>query len=137
MNTKKLLPLLALAGLLAVTLAACTSSEDSLDGTSWMLTALPHDSLLPDTAIDLNFQGDELSGSAGCNHYFGSYQINGSEITISDVGATEMFCVDPDGIMEQESGYLAALSDAETFQLSGKQLQIVGPTGDTLTYTEQ
>jgi heat shock protein HslJ len=137
MNSKKLLPLLVLAGLLAVTLAACTSSEDPLDGTSWTLTALPHASLLPDATINLNFQGDELSGSAGCNHYFGSYKIDGSSITISDVGVTEMFCMDPDGIMEQEASYLAALSDAETFQINGTQLQIIGPTGDTLTYTEQ
>jgi heat shock protein HslJ len=134
---KKLMPLSIMAGLLIVTLAACSGGGDPLDGTSWTLTAHGGASPLPGTTIDITFEGGELSGSAGCNHYFGSYEIRGETISISGVGMTEMYCMEPEGVMEQESAYLSALSAAKTFQINGTQLQIIGPNGDPLTYTEQ
>jgi heat shock protein HslJ len=137
---KKLLPLLALAGLLIVSLTACGgasgSGGDPLDGTSWTLNAYSGTSLIPGTTVNLTFEGGELSGSAGCNHYFGSYEVRGSTITIEGVGMTEMFCMEPEGVMEQEKVYLSALSAAQTFQVDGGRLVIASSGGD-LTFAAQ
>jgi heat shock protein HslJ len=148
--SKKLTSLSIGVGLLIVSLAACSAGNTasaagntdnaaesvSLDGTSWTLTAYGDTSPLPNTTIDITFEGGELSGSAGCNHYFGSYETSGNTISISDVSATEMFCTGPEGVMEQETAYLSALSAAKTFQISGGLLQIAG-SGDDLTFAAQ
>jgi heat shock protein HslJ len=133
----KLAPLLALAGLLVITLAACTGSgSDPLVGTNWTLTAYGGTSLIPGTAINLTFEGGEVSGTAGCNHYFGSYEVRGSTITVEGVGMTEMLCTEPEGVMEQEKVYLSALSAAETFQIDAGRLVIASSEGD-LTFAAQ
>ena len=99
----KLLSLLMLAGLLIVTLAACggpgSSGGDPLDGTSWTLTAYRKTRPIPGTTITITFETGELHGSAGCNSYFGSYEVSGSTIAVSEVAMTEMACMEPEGVM--------------------------------------
>jgi heat shock protein HslJ len=88
--------------------------------------------------VTLTFEpGGRVSGSAGCNSYGGSYQLSGNELTFSPLESTLMACLD-DGVMEIESDYLRALSTAESYQVSGDQLQIEyqGGTG-VLTFVKQ
>jgi heat shock protein HslJ len=139
---KKLMPLLILAGLLVVTLAACGGGAsgtggDPLDGTSWTLTAYRKTRPIPGTMIDITFEDGELRGSAGCNSYFGSYEVSGSTITVGDVAMTEMACMEPEGVMEQETEVLAILTAGETFQIDDGQLQIFRPDGEALTFVAQ
>lgn len=57
-----------------------------------------------------------LHGRSGCNNYFGSYKINGTDITPSDnMGATMMACLD-NAAMEQERLYLDTLTKAQTIE---------------------
>lgn len=78
-----------------------------------------------DTTVTLTFAPDgSLSGSAGCNSFFGSYQLDESNITIGSIGSTEMFCESPEGLMEQEAAVLAALPTAATWEIMGDQLWI-------------
>ena len=51
----------------------------NLDGTSWTLVSLNGQDLLADTEIMLDVNGDQFSGTAGCNRYFGS-------VTLADGG---------------------------------------------------
>ena len=51
------------------------------------------------------------SGSAGCNNYITSYTVDGNNLTIGMAAVTMMFCAEPEGVMEQEAAYLAALGD--------------------------
>ncbi len=67
-----------------------------------------------------------ISGSATCNNYNGSYSIDGDSITIGPLAGTMMMC--PEG-MDQETAFLAALSGAQTFAISGENLQIVTDQG--------
>lgn len=65
-----------------------------------------------------------VRGSSGCNHYFGDYEVTGSELSVSNIAFTEMACLTPEGIMEQEQLFLSMLAAAESFQVQEKQLTI-------------
>ena len=65
-----------------------------------------------------------MTGSAGCNNYFGPYQVSGNNITISPPGATTLACAEPEGVMEQEAQFLNALPSAATFVLDGNSLEL-------------
>jgi heat shock protein HslJ len=42
--------------------------------------------------VTISFADGGLSGSAGCNSYFGGYQVSGDEIKVSELANTEMWC---------------------------------------------
>jgi heat shock protein HslJ len=116
---------------LAVTLSGCSPSPTesaSLEGTRWALVALEGEPLLTGTAPSAEFSADEISGSTGCNRYFGTYAVSGSDCTISNVASTEMWCADPEGVMDLEDAFLAALASATGYRLTGEQLELLDAT---------
>ena len=111
-------------------LAACGGSgATALRDTAWELESLTGNDLLPGTKITLEFSGDQVSGSAGCNQYGGSYQARGDSLSVGDVFSTEMGCLEPEGILEQETAYLATLMTAARYQIVGNRLEILGEAG--------
>ena len=123
---KRLLP-----ALVAITvLAACIcSGTTALENTAWELESLNGDAVLPGTTITLEFSGDQVSGSAGCNHYGGGYRAREDSLSVSDLFWTEMGCLEPEGIMEQEQAYLATLGAAAKYQITDGKLEIRDETG--------
>jgi heat shock protein HslJ len=130
--------LAALALVVLVSVVACSGmapgSEDPLDGTSWVLMGYGFAAVLPGTEITAKFEDGEVSGSSGCNTYGGSYEVKGETISFKDIFMTEMACLDPEGVMQQEQTYLEYLSGAQTFQVSPGQLQFTRADGETLTF---
>ena len=127
--------------LIAVTLtllAACsgtnTPAEDPLAGTSWRLLFYRKTQVLEGTSITANFENGEINGSAGCNSYFGAYQVEAQNISFGQIGMTEMFCMEPEGVMEQESFYLGALADAQRYEIVDGRLTIFLSGQETLTF---
>ena len=64
------------------------------------------------TAIFDSAEG-QVHGFAGCNTYFGNYHITNNKLSIYEISYTEMYCLEPEGVMEQEEQYLKALRAAE------------------------
>jgi len=82
------------------------------------------------TEITALFGGDgKLAGSAGCNNYTTAYKLDGDKITVDLPASTRMACAEPQGIMEQESAYLAALATAATYQIEGDELRLLNADG--------
>jgi heat shock protein HslJ len=50
--------------------------------------------------------------------------VTGKQVEISQLASTMMFCGAPEGIMDQETQYLAALRSAATFQVEGTTLEL-------------
>ncbi len=115
---------------------ADTSDENSRstlpEDQEWMLVALgdkdnPQD-VLDGTEITITFVKEKVtssigfSGSAGCNHYFGSFETTPEGLVVGPIGATEMWCGD-EGVMNQES-LLQALSMVDEYQISGDTLEM-------------
>ena len=80
------------------------------------------------------FEAGEVNGSASCNHYFGSYKTKGNQIQIEGLGWTEMACMDPEGIMQQEQQLMSLFSQAATYFIQGQVLQITTISGELLIF---
>jgi heat shock protein HslJ len=104
---------------------------ESLIGTEWRLVSYgpPDGPQQPVAESTLTFRSaTEFGGTAGCNHYFGAYTLAGETLTIRDLGATERACLD-EGVMEQESAFLAALNAARLLTVIEDTLTITYETG--------
>lgn len=112
-----------------------SGSQADLSGTSWTLESYAGKMLLEETAMTAKFLLGEVSGSTSCNHYFGAYEAKGSQLTIDGLGWTEMACMNPEGIMQQESDIMALLSDTASFEMDGETLRLITSAGEELIFS--
>ncbi|MCD4671267.1 MAG: META domain-containing protein [Anaerolineaceae bacterium] len=89
---------------------------------------------LEGNTFTIEFENGEVHGHSGCNSYFGEYKVKGNEISFGMLAATEMACMDPEGIMQQEQEYLAFLSEVVSFSVEGEQLILKKEAQDQLTF---
>jgi heat shock protein HslJ len=130
---RKLFYLMLVMASLAFTLAACGGGgAGSLDGTDWILTSLHGQ--IPLGSFTLSFAGGEINGKAGCNSYFGGYDQSGDSLDFPMIGMTEMYCMDPEGIMDQESKYLGIMSRVSAFSRNETQLRLEATDGAFLVF---
>ncbi len=118
---------------LAFVLQAPAVPGIALAGSEWQLEAVRGAQPLEGTAITLEFERARVSGSAGCNSYFGDYNVTGNrELTIPEVARTLIDCDEPAGILEQEAAYITALTSAATYQIVDGRLEIRDGAGDII-----
>ncbi len=90
-------------------------------------------SLLSGAEITVEFDEDgTLRGNAGCNNYRAVYTIDadGETIEIGPATTTRMVCNKPEGVMQQEQDYLAALATAGVFVLEIDNLELRTTAGE-------
>ena len=133
MRLKSILILLFVIFATLLSLSACNQvAEDTItiEDTTWFLESYGEQgnlkAVLADTEITAKFESAEgqVKGSAGCNSYFGDYQIDNNTLSFSMMAHTEMYCMDPEGVMEQETEYLRLLSKAKSYEISEGKLRI-------------
>jgi len=136
----KILVMLLLSSMIG--LASC-SSGSSIEDTDWVLQSYGEfgnlKDILTDTEIAAEFVSSEgtVEGSAGCNSYSGSYEVKDSQLSIpGPIAATEMYCMEPEGVMEQERQYLEILQAAKSYSVEDGELQI-NCGGQVLVYTTE
>ena len=111
--------------------------DQSLDGTSWLVISYNTGteavrSVILDTEITANFGEDgQITGNTSCNDYFGPYETEGDTISIGPLGTTRKMCAEPEGVMEQESAYLAALQTATMYRIEGQRMRMLTAEGAT------
>lgn len=128
--------------ILMMLLAACAGQAGgsgqagtvpNLEGTEWVLASLNGNEPITGSTVTLKFEKDQLGGSGGCNSYGGKYTLGpDGKISVSEVVQTEMACMDPAGVMEQESQFGQALSQAASFQMNGDNLEIKNAAGEII-----
>jgi heat shock protein HslJ/PKD repeat protein len=101
-----------------------------LEGKNWSLVEAATFDTLPITAF---FQSGTVSGFSGCNTYTGSYQSDGSSLTISGVTTSQMAC--DETAATRESTYLFNLGSVNGYVVQGQQLSLTGP--QPMTFMEQ
>lgn len=102
-----------------------------LAGTSWTVTSYNNGKqavvgVLADTTPTILFgESGQISGSGSCNNYSGSYKSDGvGSIEIGPLVSTMMACADPEGVMDQETQFLAALQAATVYTIDGSTLEM-------------
>jgi len=115
---------------IALTTAACLGSDfaDSVEG-SWQLAegtveseAIP---IIDSHPITITFEGDQVGGTASCNSYGGTYVLDGSTVSFSNLAMTEMACM-PEETMLAEQLFGSGLSMIDTLTLD-EGLVLSGP----------
>lgn len=112
--------------------------EAPLTGTLWILESftLNGDALsspIAGTTITAEFAADgNVAGSAGCNHYSAVFDVSGNTMTIGPAGSTKMYCGEPEGVMEQEAGYLTLLESVAGYRIDADRLDLLDEAGKRL-----
>lgn len=113
-------------------------AQPDLTGTSWQLELMLGQPPIEGTTPTLAFTDTELVGDTGCNQYTGTYELDGTAFTVGDLIQTEMACLEPEGVMDQEFTYLSTLASAASVNLVDGQLEILDANGNVmLTYSQQ
>lgn len=107
-----------------------------LIGIDWVLDNASIASLVrrvpSDIHIDLTFEGDQATGSAGCNGYGASFQAIRGYIHFDEFRQTQKACDHP--VMEAEAAYLRALEGSTGYVATGSTLHLTGGAAD-LSFT--
>ena len=122
---------------LTILLVACATAETDqppaggavLLDSEWVLTSLSDSALIEGTQITLALGEKSLEGSAGCNTYGGSYTATEDSLRLSDLYWTEMGCLEPEGILDQEMAYLNALNTVSSYQVDADRLELYNEAG--------
>ncbi len=114
---------IALITFVALVITACTASTSSLEG-AWQLETGTFDGMpIPMVAshpIAMTLEGDQITGTAACNGYGGTFQVSGGLFSITEFAITEMAC-SPAEVMTSERVYINALFNVEKAEtISGK-----------------
>jgi heat shock protein HslJ len=111
----------------------------TLEGPLWMLASYAGEDgrtvdVLPDSQVTAQFQDGNVTGTAGCNNYFATYEVDGDRLAVTGGGTTMMAC--EEDIMLQEWAYMENLAASTAFTITGDHLEIAGSEGQTLlTYS--
>jgi len=101
-----------------------------LDGTSWTLRGFRDGDLFDpvpeDIEINLTFDGDSVSGSAGCNNFMGIFTVDGDVLSFGPLAGTKMLC--PPQVMQQEDLFLTQMSSVETAEMTFDGALVLAPT---------
>ena len=86
-----------------------------LAGSEWGLSKKPE--------RFIRFQADgRVSGTGGCNRFFGSYTLSGNKLSIGPLASTRMLCAP--NIMKAERQFHMNLENVVTFKRSEAELRL-------------
>jgi len=118
-----------LIAVVAVTLSGCVpgTSTESLRG-EWVLTSGSDATGELDTTItDVNLViGEDGVSGRVCNSYGGTISGSPTDLSVTSLYSTEMYCMTPEGIMELEQRFLSDLGAVTGAAVDGDQLTLTG-----------
>lgn len=128
-----------IASTLLVVGCATTPSADQqaknlslLQNKNWVLTHIGATELKTDPKSrnipSIQFGSDlRVSGADGCNRLMGQYAIKGQQITLGQLGSTNMYC---QNTMQLAGTYTEALNKVKGYQVYDKTLKLLDQYGN-------
>lgn len=107
-----------------------TLSLEDLQGPEWHLATFGWDDpVLEEPGVVIRFDGDKVTGTGGCNGYFGTVTSDApGQLEFSAMGTTMMACPEP--AMDLERRYLRTLAGGSNFSFAAGRLVIGCETDD-------
>ena len=101
---------------------------------AWEVTSVLYDDairgVIEGTRLTADFKdAGTVAGSSGCNTFSGPYEEDGARLRIGPLVTTEIACTEPEGVDEQERGYVAALASVVRFEQAGPKLTLFNAKG--------
>jgi heat shock protein HslJ len=120
---------LKLKGLGGLQLASFGVQSQALAGTHWRVIQYNNGkqavtSVMADTKLTAEFGQNTVSGFAGCNDYNAPVKLDPPTIAIGPIASTRKACSSPEGVMDQEAAFLAALGSSATYSQQGRTLEL-------------
>ena len=108
--------------------------------TTWLLTGYGDpqglNGVLQKVRVAFQYDPAEgmVSGTAGCNRYFGDATVNQDEgtITLGALGMTRMAC--QESVNQQEAAFIGILEKVSRFEVQGEQLLLATEDGQVLMF---
>ena len=104
-----------------------------LAGVDWKVTSFNNNrhavvGVIGEPSIQMSFKDGQVSGSAGCNRFHGTYATEGNKVQLGPLATTRRACEEP--LMTQEREFLAALASAVTWSIDGNVLDMHRADGE-------
>jgi len=97
----------------------------ALAGTAWELESFggagDSVSVIPGSHLTVNYFVDRYAGYGGCNWFLGIYGLEGSTLRMNMPARTSIYC-ESEGVVEQESTYIGALTNITEYRMEGDKL---------------
>ena len=114
---------------LAVGTVGVTMGVD-LAGSEWRPSFMSATELPAGIKMQVEFQPDgRITGSGGCNRFFGGYTVSGNHIKIGPLASTRKGCP---GLIKVEATFFATLQAASSFAQTDTTLILFDASGDRL-----
>lgn len=117
-------------------------NSETIEDTLWYLKSYRNEAgeivsaqVYRDNNPSLKFSEGRLGGNATCNRFFGSYALEGNQLTIEGGGSTLMAC--PDEFMIQERMFLTQLEQVNRYAIADRELQLLNAEGEILLILEK
>jgi heat shock protein HslJ len=81
--------------------------------------------------VTLTIADGRCSGTAACNRYSGTVEVDGEQLAVGGLAVTAMACLD-DAVMAAETAYLAAFTRVGRWSTEGATLHLTGPGAELL-----
>jgi putative lipoprotein len=106
-------------------------SANQLAGSEWRPVEIRGEAVNVNGMAFVRFGTDgKVSGSGGCNRFFGQYEIEGTKLTLSRLGSTRKACPEP--LMTLEYRFLGTLRDTAGFERRRARLTLRDDKGRTI-----
>ncbi len=102
----------------------------NLNGTSWILSNMVTSELASKATLTATFEDGLLAGSAGCNRYTTSYQVDETRLNLEAIATTRRLCDEVTNVDEQ--AFLEKMGAVATFVASAETLTLNDANGDPL-----
>ena len=86
--------------------------------------------------LEFYFEENTVSGSGGCNNSSAEFEVRGDSLTIGVAMSTLMACF-PEEVMNQETAYHQALSQAERFEVMDGKLLVYTEDNQILVFSAE
>ncbi len=118
---------------------ACNTTRNSvkdqpgLTQTAWQLIEIEGADFENLAKVWLKFENNDekkVSGYAGCNRFFGAYEVSDYNLKFGKLASTKMYCPQ----MELESFFLKKLENIDQFEIIGSKLRLFAETEEIMIF---